>query len=273
MARLHTGRHKVLSTYRSYHGSRPPPRSPRPVTHGAGRTSRPPSAWCTSGARTRTARPSTPRRGSRSPSGRWQHLRDTIVFEGAGTVAAVLLETVVGTNGVLVPPPGYLEGVRAICDEFGIVLIADEVMAGFGRCGEWFAVDRWRRARPTSSPSPRASTPATCRWAESSSPTRSRRRSGSGSFPGGLTYSGHPLACASAVASIQIFKEEGIIEHARQHRRGRDRTRRCRSSRDAIRAWARSAGWACSGRSSWSATGRPASRSCRSTPPAQRPRR
>ena len=72
-----------------------------------------------------------------------QHLRDTIAVEGPQTVAAIILETVVGTNGILVPPPGYLEGVRAICDEFGILMIADEVMAGFARCGEWFAVDHW----------------------------------------------------------------------------------------------------------------------------------
>ena len=71
------------------------------------------------------------------------HLRDMLMVEGPQTVAAIMLETVVGTNGILVPPPGYLAGVREICDEFGIMLIADEVMAGFGRCGEWFAVDHW----------------------------------------------------------------------------------------------------------------------------------
>jgi taurine---2-oxoglutarate transaminase len=142
------------------------------------------------------------------------HLRDTIVFEGPATVAAVLLETVVGTNGILVPPEGYLAGVRAICDEYGIVLIADEVMAGFGRCGEWFAVDRWRV------------TPDLITFAKGvnsgylplggviiSDPIAATFRERV--FPGGLTYSGHPLACASAVASIQIFKEEGIVEYAR----------------------------------------------------------
>jgi taurine--2-oxoglutarate transaminase len=143
------------------------------------------------------------------------HLRDTIVFEGPSTVAAVLLETVVGTNGVLVPPPGYLAGVREICDEYGIVLIADEVMAGFGRCGEWFAVDHWRVTPDlitfakgvNSGYVPLGGVIISDRIAETF-----RERV----FPGGLTYSGHPLACASAVASIQIFKEEGIIEYARQ---------------------------------------------------------
>ena len=144
-----------------------------------------------------------------------QHLRDTIVAEGAHTVAAVILETVVGTNGILVPPDGYLAGVRALCDELGILYIADEVMAGFGRCGEWFAVDRWR-VQPdlvcfakgvNSGYVPLGGvvlSPAVAATFEDLA------------FPGGLTYSGHPLACAAAVASIRIFREEGILEHVRE---------------------------------------------------------
>jgi taurine--2-oxoglutarate transaminase len=136
------------------------------------------------------------------------------MVEGPQTVAAILLETVVGTNGILVPPEGYLAGVRALCDEFGIVMIADEVMAGFGRCGEWFAVDRW------------GITPDLITFAkgvnsgyvplggvimaQSIADTFADRP-----YPGGLTYSGHPLACASAVASMEIFTRDGIIEHAR----------------------------------------------------------
>ena len=73
-----------------------------------------------------------------------QHLADVITLEGPQTIAAIILETVVGTNGILVPPPGYLAGVRALCDQYGIVFIADEVMSGFGRCGEWFAIDHWQ---------------------------------------------------------------------------------------------------------------------------------
>jgi len=130
-------------------------------------------------------------------------------------VAAIILESVVGTNGVLVPPPGYLAGVRALCDEFGIVMIADEVMAGFGRCGEWFAVNHWDV------------TPDLITFAkgvnsgyvplggvlinDAINETFQNRV-----YPGGLTYSGHPLACGSAVASINIFKDEGIVEHARE---------------------------------------------------------
>ena len=136
------------------------------------------------------------------------------MVEGAHTVAAILLEGVVGTNGILVPPPGYLEGVRKICDEMGIVLIADEVMSGFGRCGEWFAVDNWKVTPDlicfakgvNSGYLPLGGVIISRRIAET---FRERQ------FPGGLTYSGHPLACASAVASINIFEEEGIIDHAR----------------------------------------------------------
>ena len=136
------------------------------------------------------------------------------MVEGGQNIAAIVLETVVGTNGILVPPDGYLQGVRELCDEHGIVMIADEVMAGFGRCGEWFAVDHWDVTPDlicfakgvNSGYVPLGgviiSRPIADTFAERV-------------YPGGLTYSGHPLACASAVASINIFKEEGIIEHAR----------------------------------------------------------
>ena len=213
MARLHTGRHKVLTMYRSYHGATA---AAITATGDPRRWPNEPTAvgvvhfWGPYPYRSAFHASTEEQEGQRA----LQHLRDTIVFEGAGTVAAVLLETVVGTNGILVPPPGYLDGVRAICDEFGIVLIADEVMAGFGRCGEWFAIDRWG-VRPdlitfakgvNSGYLPLGGVVISDAIAETF-----RERV----FPGGLTYSGHPLACASAVASIEIFKEEGIIEHAR----------------------------------------------------------
>jgi taurine--2-oxoglutarate transaminase len=213
LARGHTGRHKVLATYRSYHGS----------TAAAITATGDPRRWAnepTSLGVVHFWGPYLYRSSFHAQSEEQEceralaHLRDTIVFEGPGTIAAVLLETVVGTNGILVPPPGYLAGVRALCDEFGLVLIADEVMAGFGRCGEWFAVDHW------------GVTPDLITFAKGvnsgylplggviiSDPIAATFRDRT--FPGGLTYSGHPLACASAVASIQIFKEEGIVEHAR----------------------------------------------------------
>ena len=143
-----------------------------------------------------------------------QHLRDTIMVEGPQTIAAIMLETVVGTNGILVPPDGYLAGVRELCDEHGILWIADEVMAGFGRCGEWFAVDHWgvvpdliTFAKGVNS----GYVPLGGVIISDAIAATFQERV----YPGGLTYSGHPLACASAVASINIFKEEGIVEHAR----------------------------------------------------------
>jgi taurine--2-oxoglutarate transaminase len=142
------------------------------------------------------------------------HLADVLMVEGAHNVAAIILETVVGTNGILVPPDGYLAGVRELCDRHGIVMICDEVMAGFGRCGEWFAFQKWG-VQPdlvcfakgvNSGYVPLGGVVISDAVAESF-----QQRA----YPGGLTYSGHPLACASAVASIEIFKEEGIVEHAR----------------------------------------------------------
>lgn len=213
MARVHTGRHKVASAYRSYHGA----------TAAAITATGDPRRWANEPAAVgvvhfwgpylyRSAFHATDE--AQECERALAHLRDTIVFEGPGTIAAVLLETVVGTNGILVPPPGYLAGVREICDEYGIVMIADEVMAGFGRCGEWFAVDRWRVTPDlitfakgvNSGYLPLGGVIISDAVAE----TFAERV-----FPGGLTYSGHPLACASAVASIEIFKEEGIVEHAR----------------------------------------------------------
>jgi taurine--2-oxoglutarate transaminase len=213
MARLHTGRHKVLSTYRSYHGSTAtaitatgdPRRWPNePVAIGVVHF------WGSYPYRSPFHSESPEQETERA----LQHLRDTIVFEGPATIAAILLETVVGTNGILVPPPGYLAGVREICDEFGIVFIADEVMAGFGRCGEWFAIDRWGVAPDLITFAKGVNSgylPLGGVVISDEIAGTFRERP----FPGGLTYSGHPLACASAVASMQIFKEEGIIEHAR----------------------------------------------------------
>ena len=213
MSRLHTGRQKVLATYRSYHGA----------TGGAIAVTGDPRRWSGETGVSGIVHFWGPF-AYRSPfhssdeiqesERALQHLRETIMVEGPGTIACIILETVVGTNGILVPPPGYLQGVRDICDEHGIIYIADEVMAGFGRCGEWFAVNHWDV------------TPDLITFAKGSNSgyiplggviisQRIADTFKDRQYPGGLTYSGHVLACASAVASINIFKEERIIEGAR----------------------------------------------------------
>ncbi|MCH9720363.1 MAG: aspartate aminotransferase family protein [Actinomycetia bacterium] len=211
MARIHTGRHKVLSFYRSYHGNTgaainatgDPRRWPNEFSFGHVHFFGPylyrSSFWA------QTEEEECQRA--------LDHLEQVIQFEGPKTVAAVMIESVVGTAGVLIPPPGYLQGVRDLCDKYGIIYIADEVMAGFGRTGAWLAIDHW------------GVSPDLIVFAKGSNSgyvplggviisddiaaTFDERV-----FPGGLTYSGHPLACASSLAAITAMREEKIIENA-----------------------------------------------------------
>lgn len=217
MARLMTGRDKVLSTYRSYHGNtgaaivatgdwrRMPNEFSRGHAHFFGPFLYRSEFWAES-----------PEQESQRAL---QHLERVIVSEGSSTIAAILLETVPGTAGVLVPPPGYLEGVRRLCDQYGIVLIFDEVMCGFGRTGEWFA---WQGLGEGHT----AVVPDLVTFAKGVNsgyvPVGGVLISESIAnafdaqvFPGGLTYSGHPLAMASIVGSIDAMESEGVIENAR----------------------------------------------------------
>jgi taurine--2-oxoglutarate transaminase len=218
MARLHTGRHKVLTTYRSYHGG----------TSVAVQMTGDPRRWPNDGGATGVVHFFGPHAyrspfWSSSPEEEGQraleHLEQTIAFEGPSTIAAVVLETIPGTAGVLVPPDGYLAGVRELCDRHGIVYVADEVMAGFGRAGEWFAVDHWDI------------TPDLITFAKGCNSgyvplggviisERIAATFDNRVYPGGLTYSGHPLACAASVAAIGAMKDERIVENAA--RIGRD---------------------------------------------------
>jgi taurine--2-oxoglutarate transaminase len=141
------------------------------------------------------------------------HLEEILQYEGPHTVAAVILETVTGTNGIIVPPDGYLQSIREVCDKHGILLIADEVMAGFGRTGRWFGVENWDVVPDILSVAKGINSgyiPLGAMVVRKPIADWVRDKY----FAGGLTYSGHPLACASAVASIEAFKEEGIVEHA-----------------------------------------------------------
>ena len=213
MARLATGRHKVLATYRSYHGG----------TAGAvtmtGEPRRIPNEpgipgvvhfWGPYPYRSVFHSDSPEQESERALA----HLRDTIMVEGPQAIAAIILESVVGTNGILVPPDGYLAGVREICDEHGILLIADEVMAGFGRCGEWFAIQHWG-VRPDLITFTKGVNSGYVPLGGVILSHEVAAVFAQRVYPGGLTYSGHPLACGSAVASIQIYEADGVLEHAR----------------------------------------------------------
>jgi len=213
MARLHTGRRKVMSFYRSYHGNTgsaivatgDPRRWPNENADGHVHFFGPylyrSAFWATSEAE--------------ECERALQHLENVITFEGPNTIASILIETVVGTAGVLVPPPGYLEGVRALCDKHGIILILDEVMAGFGRTGEWFAFDNFD-VKPDLVTFAKGSNSGYVPVGGVIISDEIAATFNDRVFPGGLTYSGHPLACASIVGSIDAMKEEGIVENAKR---------------------------------------------------------
>ena len=211
MARLHTHKHKVLSTYRSYHGNTgaaitatgDPRRWPNEYAsqhvHFFGPYLYRSEFWATS-EEEETQRALT-------------HLEHVIQFEGPNTVGAIIIESVVGTAGILVPPPGYLEGVRALCDKYGIVWIADETMSGFARTGKWFAFQNWA-AQPDLIVFAKGSNSGYVPVGGVVISTEIAATFDERVFPGGLTYSGHPLAAASIVASIDAMKEEKIVENA-----------------------------------------------------------
>jgi taurine---2-oxoglutarate transaminase len=212
MARLHTGRVKVLGTYRSYHGG----------TSTAVNLTGDPRRWPNDLGNAgivhffgpflyRSAFHATTEEEECARA--LEHLEQVIRFEGPGTIAAVVLETVPGTAGIMPPPPGYLAGVRALCDAHGIVMVLDEVMCGFGRTGAWLALDHHDVV------------PDLITFAKGvnsgyvplggviiSDPIAATFDDRV--YPGGLTYSGHPLACAAAVATIDTMRDEGIVEHA-----------------------------------------------------------
>lgn len=212
MARLHTGRPKILSSYRSYHGGT------TTAVNLTGDPRRWPNDNATSGIvhffgpflyRSHFHATTTEEERDRA----LDHLDELICFEGPSTIAAILLESIPGTAGVLVPPPGYLQGVRELCDRNGIVLILDEVMTGFGRTGAWFAFQEFDVVPDLITFAKGVNSGYVPLGgviiSDPISATFDHRV-----FPGGLTYSGHPLACAAAVATIDAMYEEGIVDNA-----------------------------------------------------------
>ena len=211
MARLHTNRHKVLTFYRSYHGNTTsaiastgdPRRWPNEYAYGHVHFFGPylyrSPFWATTEQEECTRA--------------LEHLEQVIIFEGPHTIAAILIESVVGTAGVLVPPVGYLEGVRALCDKYGIMWIADEVMAGFGRTGKWFAYQH-STVEPDLIVFAKGVNSGYVPLGGVIISDEIAATFNDRVFPGGLTYSGHPLAAAAAVATIDVMTEEKIVENA-----------------------------------------------------------
>lgn len=142
------------------------------------------------------------------------HLEEIILYEGPETIAAVLLEPVTGTNGIIIPPAGYLPGVRRLCDKYGILLIADEVMSGFGRTGEWFAINHWQ-VQPDLISMAKGLTSAYAPLGAVGMKPEIAAAFDQVTYQGGLTYTAHPISLAAAIANIQVMQDEGIIDHAR----------------------------------------------------------
>ena len=224
IARAVTGRAKILARYRSYHGSQ----------GSAIQATGDPRRWANEGPTGSVVHVLDPyhgiQRGWDTVEESLADLEETIQLEGPSTIAAFILEPITGTNGILVPPDGYLQGVRALCDRYGILMICDEVMTGFGRTGRWFAVDHWAVVPDlitmakglTSSYVPLGAVgmrPGVAAYFDDHV------------FYGGLTYNSHPLGCAAALGTIQAYEEDDMVGNAarmgavlaRQHKMLRDR--------------------------------------------------
>ena len=209
IARFFTGRHKMIARYRSYHGA----------TAGAICLTGDPRRWAVEPGIPGVIHVLDPyhgiERGWESAETSLAMIEETIQLEGPHTIAAFILEPVVGTNGIPIPPEGYLQGLRKLCDKYGILMIADEVMAGFGRTGEWFAVDHWKVVPDllcmakglTSSYLPLGAVGMRHHIAQHFQDKV---------FYGGLTYNSHPMGCAAALATIGVYEEDGLIGNAKK---------------------------------------------------------
>src|SRR4051794_8296543 len=211
LARWYTGRHKIIARYRSYHGA----------TAGGITLTGDPRRWAAEPGIPGVVRMFDPYT-YRCPAGHpdpcpvcsgGPHLEEILMYEGAHTVAAVILETVTGTNGIIVPPDGYLQSIRETCDKHGILLITDEVMAGWGRTGRWFAVDHWDVV-PDIITTAKGINSGYVPLGAMTVRDHVYDAIKDQFFAGGLTYSGHPLACAVACASVEAYREERVVENA-----------------------------------------------------------
>lgn len=219
LARGYTGRHKILARYRSYHGA----------TAGALAATGDPRrvAWepdlmpgvvhFLDPYRYRSTFHRTHPDISEADFTQdyLNHLEEIIQYEGPQTIAAILIETVTGTNGVIIPPEGYLQGVRRICDRYGILMICDEVMSGFGRTGKWFAVDHWK-VKPDIMTMAKGLTSGYAPLGAVAMREEIAAAFNDRVYQGGLTYNGHPISLAAAIATIEVMRDEHLVEQAAQ---------------------------------------------------------
>jgi len=207
IARWYTNRHKILARYRSYHGG----------TAGAITLTGDPRRWAAEPGVPGVVHVRDPYHGIQAgwddANAALAELEEIIQLEGPNTIAGFILEPVTGTNGILVPPDGYIQGVRALCDKYGIVFIADEVMAGFGRTGKWFSVEHWNVV-PDIITMAKGLTSAYVQLGAVGVRRKIADHFRDNVFYGGLTYNSHTLACAAALATIRVYEEDGLIDRA-----------------------------------------------------------
>ena len=209
IAKAVTGRHKILARYRSYHGA----------TYATITLTGDPRRWGNEPGMPGVVHVLDPyhgtQRGTDDAETALAHLEETIMLEGPATIAAFILEPVTGTNGILIPPDGYLQGVRELCDRHGILMVADEIMSGFGRTGEWFAINHWGVVPDIVTMAKGLTSSAVPLGAVGLRPSVSSYFDDH-VFWGGLTYNSHPLALAAALATIRVYEEDGMIEHSKK---------------------------------------------------------
>ncbi|HVS74574.1 MAG TPA: aminotransferase class III-fold pyridoxal phosphate-dependent enzyme [Candidatus Acidoferrales bacterium] len=209
LARFYTGRHKILARYRSYHGA----------TAGSMTLTGDPRRWACEPGIPGVVHVLDPyhgiARGWDSAEQSLAMLEETIQLEGPHTIAAFILESVTGTNGILIPPDGYLQGVRELCTKHGILMIDDEVMSGFGRTGEWFAINHWKVV-PDLMTMAKGLTSSYVPLGAVGMRHAIAQHFQDKVFYGGLTYNSHPLGCAAALATIRVYEEDRLMENARK---------------------------------------------------------